>query len=212
MPASAILTDLGAGFASGGALIVAIGAQNAFVLRQGLLREHAAAVALICALADALLIFAGVAGLGALISGSADADQTLNIAKTAGAAFLLAYGAASGLRAARSRTLTPTDHNAKEPSPSKRAVLATCLAFTFLNPHVYLDTVVLLGSLANQRGADGRWLFWAGATTASFTWFFALALGARLLAPLFAKPTAWKILDGLVALLMLALGAGLLVG
>ena len=194
-----------AGFLSGTALIVAIGAQNAFVLRQGLLCEHVLPVVLVCALADVVLICAGIAGLGVVIRA---VPEALLATRIAGCIFLLAYGAKAALRAARgSRAMPEADSRG-----SLRAALLACLGFTFLNPHVYLDTVILLGSLANQHGEDGKWRFGAGATAASFAWFFALGFGARLLTPLFRKPVAWRLLDACVALIMLGLGAHLLIG
>ncbi|MDH5338882.1 MAG: LysE/ArgO family amino acid transporter [Rubrivivax sp.] len=195
--------DLMAGFLSGAALIIAIGAQNAFVLRQGIRREHVLPVALVCAGADALLIAAGIAGLGALIQSM---PVLLDVTRYGGAAFLLAYGVAAARRALHPREMTVSAQD----GATLGAAMGTCLALTFLNPHVYLDTVILLGSLASQRGNDGRWAFGAGAAAASFVWFFALGFGARLLGPLFGKPVAWRALDGLVALVMWGLAAVLL--
>ena len=197
--------DLIAGFLSGAALIIAIGAQNSFVLRQGIRREHVLPIVLVCAGADALLIVAGIAGLGALIESM---PMVLDLARYGGAAFLLAYGLAAARRALQARELRAYSAVAT----SLGAAMSTCLAFTFLNPHVYLDTVVLLGSLASQRGDRGRWVFGGGAAAASFVWFFALGYGARLLGPLFGKPAAWRVLDTLIALIMLGLGTSLLAG
>jgi len=197
--------DLLAGFLSGAALIMAIGAQNSFVLRQGIRREHVLPIVLVCAGADALLIAAGVAGLGALIQSM---PVVLDVARYGGAAFLLAYGLAAALRVSKSHELT-LDSSV---GTALGAAMATCLMFTFLNPHVYLDTVILLGSLASQRGENGCWVFAGGAATASFAWFFALGYGARLLGPLFARPMAWRVLDALIALTMWGLGISLLVG
>lgn len=197
--------DLIAGFLSGAALIIAIGAQNSFVLRQGIRREHVLPVVLVCASADAVLIAAGVAGLGLLIQ---SAPSVLLLARYGGSVFLLAYG----LLAAR-RALQPHPLNVDAGAGvSLGAALSTCLAFTFLNPHVYLDTVILLGALSSQRGDPGRLLFGAGAAAASFVWFFALGYGARLLGPLFSQPLAWRVLDSLIALTMLILGMSLLLG
>ena len=190
--------DYLAGFLSGAALIIAIGAQNAFVLRQGIRREHVLAIVLVCASADALLIGAGIAGLGALIQAQ---PLLLTAARYGGAAFLLAYGLAAARRATCPQQLI-VDAGARVAIGS---AMATCLTFTLLNPHVYLDTVILLGALANQRGAGGRWLFGAGAASASFVWFFALGYGARFLAPLFSRPVAWRVLDTLIALIMCGL-------
>jgi L-lysine exporter family protein LysE/ArgO len=192
-----------AGFATSLSLIVAIGAQNAFVLRQGLRREHVLPVVLTCALSDALLISGGIAGLGAVLTNSPFA---LTIAKYGGAAFLLTYAVVAARRAIRPGAMSPADH-----APAAlRSVVLTCLGFTYLNPHVYLDTVVLLGALANQRGTDGRWLYGAGAVAASFGWFFALGFLARRLGPIFARPQAWQILDGTIALIMTTLALWML--
>jgi L-lysine exporter family protein LysE/ArgO len=193
-----------AGFATSLSLIVAIGAQNAFVLRQGLRREHILPVDLTCAISDALLISGGIAGLGALIESSPTA---LNIAKYGGAAFLFTYAVIAARRAFHPEALSPADH-----APAAlRSVVLTCLGFTYLNPHVYLDTVVLLGSLANQRGTDGRWLYGLGAVAASFGWFFALGFLARKLGPIFARPRAWQFLDGGIALVMATLATWMVI-
>ena len=194
--------DLAAGFASGLALIVAIGSQNAFVLRQGIRREHVLAVVLFCALSDALLIWAGISGAGALVQGN---TLLLSLTRWGGALFLAAYGVQAALRAWRGQQLQLEAGQ----SVTLYAALLTCFGFTFLNPHVYLDTVVLLGTLANQRPEAGRWLFGWGACTASLCWFGALGFGSRWLAPLFQSVTAWRVLDSLIALTMLSL-AGLL--
>ncbi|MET9313496.1 LysE/ArgO family amino acid transporter [Kribbella sp. NPDC003505] len=192
-----------AGFATALSLIVAIGAQNAFVLRQGLRREHVLPVVLTCALSDALLISSGILGLGALLTRN---HLALDIAKFGGAAFLYAYAFLAAKRALRPGSIAPADH-----APAAlRSVVLTCLAFTYLNPHVYLDTVVLLGSLANQRGTDGRWLYGLGAVTASFTWFFSLGFFSRKLSALFARPRAWQLLDSTIALLMTTLATWML--
>lgn len=186
------------GFLASFALIAAIGAQNAFVLRQGIRREHVLPVVAMCTVSDIVLIAAGIAGVGALITAHPNA---VNVAKFGGAAFLIGYGLLAAKRAWRPSALTPSDA-----APARLgAVLITCAALTFLNPHVYLDTVVLLGTLANESG-DGRWLFGVGAVTASAVWFTSLGLGARRLAGLFATPSTWRILDGIIAVMMLALG------
>lgn len=191
------------GFALGGSLIVAIGAQNAFILRQGLLRRHVFVLCFICALSDALLIAAGVAGMGAVISQS----KTLILVVTlGGAVFLGSYAALAFRRAARPAAMVT---GAGE-GLSLKAAIATCLAFTFLNPHVYLDTVLLLGSLSAGFEGGERVAYGAGAMLASFVWFFGLGYGARLLAPVFARPAAWRVLDGLIGLVMTALALGLL--
>ena len=196
-----VATPLLVGFATAISLIAAIGAQNAFVLRQGIRNEHVLPVVTLCAAADLVLILAGIAGVGALITAH---PNLTTIARYGGAAFLICYGLLAARRALRPGTLTPADA-----APAKlSAVVLTCLALTFLNPHVYLDTVVLLGTLANQQDG-GRWLFGAGAATASTVWFFGLGFGARRLAGLFAKPGTWRILDAVIAATMLALGISL---
>lgn len=195
------MTTLLLGFITAISLIAAIGAQNAFVLRQGIRNEHVLPVVALCAVADLVLIVAGVAGVGALVSTH---PQVLTVARYGGAAFLFAYG----LLAAR-RALHPTTLNPAEQGPARLSgVLLTCLALTLLNPHVYLDTVLLLGTLANQQG-DARWLFGAGAGLASVVWFVSLGFGARKLANLFAKPGTWRVLDAVIAVTMFGLGLSL---
>lgn len=200
-----MLTDFIAGYLTSLALIVAIGAQNSFVLRQGLRKEHVLTVVAICALSDALLIVAGIAGVGAFVEAN---PALLQATRLGGAAFLIAYAFAAARRALQTETLEVQPDTA---TPLALAV-STCLAFTFLNPHVYLDTVVLLGSLAQQRSGGGRWVFGAGAVSASISWFFALGYGARLLRPWFAKPIAWRVLDSVIAVTMLGLAVALLMG
>lgn len=196
-----VLSGLGFGLS----LIVAIGAQNAFVLRQGLRREHVFAVVAICALSDAALIAVGVGGLGTLVQ---VAPWLLVVVRIGGAAFLLGYGILAARRALRPSALV-TD----ETGTSTRLwpTVLTVLALTWLNPHVYLDTVVLLGSVAGTHG-DDRWWFAVGAVIASVAWFSALGFGARLLRPLFAKPISWRVLDGVIAVVMTALAVSLVVG
>ena len=189
------------GFLASFTLIAAVGAQNAFVLRQGIRGEHVLAVAAVCTVSDIVLIAAGIAGFGVLISAHPGA---LAMAKFGGAAFLVGYGLLAARRAWRPSALAPS-----EKAPARLLeVLVTCLALTWLNPHVYLDTVVLLGALANEH-RDDRWLFGVGAVTASAVWFFTLGLGARRLAGLFSTPTKWRLLDGLIAVTMIALGVSL---
>jgi L-lysine exporter family protein LysE/ArgO len=191
------------GFLACFALIAAIGAQNAFVLRQGIRREHVLPVVAMCAISDIVLIAAGIAGVGALIGAHPGA---INVAKFGGAAFIVGYGLLAAKRAWQPSALTPSDA-----APARLVeVLMTCAAMTFLNPHVYLDTVVLLGALANEN-PDERWLFGVGAAAASSVWFTGLGLGARRLADLFATPRTWRILDGLIAGTMIALGVSLAV-
>ncbi len=192
-----------AGFALGLSLIVAIGAQNAFVLRQGLRREHVLAVVLICALSDLVLIALGIAGAGALFTRF---PWLVEVVRWVGAVFLAFYGVLAARRALRPKaeSLAESDRVAA----SLWAVVGTCLALTWLNPHVYLDTVVLLGSVGSTYH-EARWFFAVGAGLASILWFSALGFGARLLAPLFARPIAWRILDGLIALIMFGLAVAL---
>lgn len=191
------------GFSLGAGLIVAIGAQNAFVLRQGLVKRHVLPLVLFCALSDALLIAAGSAGFGSLVAAS---PLLLKLAAFGGAAFLAAYG----LRALRNALKPQVLAAAEAETVSLGKALATVAAFTFLNPHVYLDTVVLVGGIAGRYPADERLWFAGGAMTASLAWFAALGYGARLLAPLFARAVAWRILDTLIAAIMLTLAGGLL--
>lgn len=191
------------GFSLGAGLIVAIGAQNAFVLRQGLVKRHVLPLVLFCALSDALLIAAGSAGFGSLVAAS---PLLLKLAAFGGAAFLAAYG----LRALRNALKPQVLAAGAAETVSLGRALATVAAFTFLNPHVYLDTVVLVGGIAGRYPADERLWFAGGAMTASLVWFAALGYGARLLAPLFARAVAWRILDTLIAAIMLTLAGGLL--
>jgi L-lysine exporter family protein LysE/ArgO len=199
-----LLSSLATGFALSASLIVAIGAQNAFVLRQGLAREHAGAVALFCGLSDALLMTAGVLGMGQAIA----AMPVLARAMAAiGAIFLAAYGVRALLRAWRPGALHA---GALAPKRSRAQVLAQAAAFTLLNPHVYLDTVLLVGSIGAQQPAGAlRAAFLVGTCTASCAWFFGLAYGARLLAPWFERPAAWRVLDALIGVTMWALAAWL---
>ena len=199
------LLALVSGLALGLALIVAIGAQNAFVLRQGLRGEHVLPVVVVCAGSDLLLIAAGVAGAGALLD---RAPGAVTVMTWAGVAFLGAYGALAAHRALRPSAALI--EQAATPVATLPTVL-TAAALTWLNPHVYLDTVVLLGAVAAAQG-ELRWVFGAGAAVASVLWFSALGAGARLLRPAFARPSAWRVLDGLVAVVMLVLAVGLVRG
>jgi L-lysine exporter family protein LysE/ArgO len=216
MEFSALAAGLGLGFS----LIVAIGAQNVFVLRQGIRREHVLLVAAICALSDAVLIVAGVGGMGAALQA---APWLVGVARWAGAAFLVGYAVLAARRALRGtetglvvdvgdsvpiRRVGRETAVAAPPRPAVLTVVLTCLALTWLNPHVYLDTVVLLGSVGATHG-DQRWTFALGAALASIAWFFALAYGARLLGRVLARPRAWRILDGIVAVIMLAIAVSL---
>jgi L-lysine exporter family protein LysE/ArgO len=173
------------------------------VLRQGILRQHVLPLVLFCALSDALLILAGIGGAGLLIR---DNHTLLTLTRYGGALFLLAYGLLAARRAWQGASM-PVDTGG---TATLAAALAACFAFTFLNPHVYLDTVVLLGAIANQRPDPQRWIFGAGAMSASLCWFAALGFGARFLAPLFATARAWRVLDALIALTMCSLAAMLL--
>ena len=192
------------GLALGLGLIVAIGAQNAFVLRQGLRLEHVTAVVAVCAVSDLALIAAGVLGAGAALS---RVPWLIPAVCFGGAAFLLSYGFLAARRALRPGSLLPDPTGART---GPAVTVATCLALTWLNPHVYLDTVVLLGSTSATFG-ERRWEFAAGAGVASLLWFAGLGYGARLLRPVFARPTAWRVLDGVIALIMVGLGVSLVV-
>lgn len=194
------------GFGLGASLIIAIGAQNAFVLRLGLQRRYVFLAAAFCALADLALIAAGVFGLGTLIQGQ---PWFLTLMTWGGAAFLTWYGAKAARRAWRPGSLEAQD--GEKPLPMA-AVTATLAAFTFLNPHVYLDTVVLLGGLGARHPVAERPWFVLGASLASIFWFFGLAYGARLLTPWFRKPVTWRLLDGLIAAFLFVLAAGLVLG
>jgi L-lysine exporter family protein LysE/ArgO len=193
-----------AGLGLGLSLIVAIGAQNAFVLRQGLRLEHVAAVVAVCFLSDVLLIAAGVGGAGALIT---RVPEVVRVVCFAGAAFLFGYGSMAARRALRPAALLPDAAGARA---GLAATVTSCLALTWLNPHVYLDTVVLLGSLASTYG-DRRWWFGVGAAVGSAIWFTGLGYGARLLRPVFARPAAWRVLDAVIAVVMGALAVSLVV-
>lgn len=190
-----------AGFALGFSLILAIGAQNAFVLRQGVRRKHVLPVVLVCALSDATLIAAGVAGFGALAEAVPGLEFWMRVF---GAAFLVWYGAKTFYSAWKGGASLSAGGEAQ----SLRSAVLTCLALTWLNPHVYLDTVVLLGAVSAQY--DDKLGFAAGAMTASFVFFFSLGYGARALAPLFARPFSWRILDVLVGVVMWAIAAKLI--
>jgi L-lysine exporter family protein LysE/ArgO len=179
------------GFVLGLSLIVAIGAQNAFVLRQGLRREQVGSIVLFCAASDALLMAAGVLGLARVLA-------------LAGAAFLVVYGVRALRRAGTSQSLQAC---ADGGGLSRGAALAQAAAFTLLNPHVYLDTVLLVGSIGAQQSPALQPWFIGGASTASLSWFAALGFGARWLAPWFARPRAWQVLDGLIGITMLVLSA-----
>jgi L-lysine exporter family protein LysE/ArgO len=196
------------GFAASLTLIVAIGAQNAYLLRLGVEGRGRILiiVILICAFSDAVLIAAGVAGIGAVLEA---APAAIDVVRILGAVFLISYGVLAARRALNPQAMTLDESPA---DASMKAIVLTTLAFTWLNPHVYLDTVMLLGSVANQQHGADRWWWALGAASASFAWFFLLGYGARLLKPLFARPGAWRVLDALIAVIMTGLGAGLIIG
>jgi L-lysine exporter family protein LysE/ArgO len=193
------LTAALAGFIAGAGLIVAIGSQNAFVLRQGLLQRNVGLVVVTCALSDIVLINCGVTGVGALVR---EWPGLLQALRFGGAGFLAIYGLMAARRAWRgSASLTP----GTEGERSAWLVLLACLAFTFLNPHVYLDTMILLGGLSTQYPGHTQWAFAGGACLASVSWFSTLGYGSRLLLPVFRSPLAWRLLDAFVAVFMLSL-------
>lgn len=197
-------TAFPAGFLLGFSLILAIGAQNAFVLRQGLRRAHVFWICLLCAVSDVILIMAGVAGIGVITE---EVPVLGQVFLWGGVAFLVGYGLLA-LRSALRGGAAMDLHG--ETTQSLSAAIATCFAFTWLNPHVYLD-VVMIGSLA-ATWEDARWVFGAGVATASVIFFFVLGYGARLLAPVFARPAAWRGLDTVVGLTMLVIASGLVLG
>ncbi len=182
------------GFFSGLTLIVAIGAQNAFVIKQGLRREHVLLIVLICSISDALLIFLGSAGLGQLIQ---SIPELLEVVRWFGVVYLIWFGVKSFKSAFTNQSLSAAEGQLS----SKRMVVTTMLALTFLNPHVYLDTVILLGSIANQF-ENQRWLFSTGAALGSFVWFFSIGYGAKAASRFMSKPIFWKVLDLIIAAIM----------
>ena len=200
MPISAFTT----GFALSATLIIAIGAQNAFVLRQGLRREHVLIIVAFCALADLLLIGAGVAGVARVLGEAPHLTLALTVA---GTLFLAWYGIRALARARKASSLSVEDGTSRI---SVRNAVAQAAGFTFLNPHVYLDTVLLMGSIGASQPADLRFWFVGGAAAASGAWFTTLGFGARLLKPVFRTPRAWQVLDTLIGLTMLALAVSLL--
>jgi len=203
VPASAALAATASGFTLGLSLIVAIGAQNAFVLRQGLRREHVLPIVVMCALSDIVLMVLSILGTGAVLDAL---PWILTVVRLAGAVFLAVYGVLAARRALRPSGGVLTADAAPDATSRRRSLLAavgTCLAVTWLNPHVYLD-LALVGTLANGHG-DARWFFGAGMGAGSVLWFTTLGFGARVLAPVFARPLAWRILDGAIAVVMLTL-------
>lgn len=191
------------GIGIGGGLIVAIGAQNAFVLSQGVRRNFPLQTAIVCSLCDAMLILVGVTGVGSLVATNPMLTQ---VATWTGALFLIWYGGRSFRSVMQGGSLDAS----VEVIPSRRKLLLTTLALTLLNPHVYLDTIVMIGGFSGQLSEAERYLFGAGAMTASVAWFFSLSLGAGLLAPIFRKPIAWRCLDGFVCLTMWGIALSLL--
>ena len=200
-----MLLDALTGLVTGLSLIVAIGAQNAFVLRQGLHGVHVGVVVAICAVSDLALILVGVSGIGVVLERAPAAVTTV---RWLGVAFLTWYGVTALLRARRSGALRGDGGG---PAGRRTAVL-TALALTWLNPHVYLDTVLLLGTIASQHGGAGRWWFGAGAVAGSIVWFTGLGYGARRLAGLLRRPRAWRVLDVLIGFTMLGIATSLAVG
>lgn len=192
-----------AGLTLGLSLIVAIGAQNAFVLRQGIRREHVLVIVAICALSDITLMVLSIAGTGLVLDA---VPWLMTVVRVGGALFLAGYGVLAARRALRPQAEALTVDGDADALPARRSLVtavATCLAVTWLNPHVYLD-LAIVGSLANSHG-DARWFFGAGMGAGSVLWFAALGFGARMLAPVFARPLAWRILDGAIAVVMLTL-------
>lgn len=194
------------GFGISAALIMAIGAQNAHVLRQGLRREHVAMTIAVCAVCDAALIIVGIAGLGSLFSANPD---WMTIARYAGAAFLGWYGLRA-LRSALRGSSMEVDARHTRRGLTRRQALLAAIGFSLLNPHAYLDTVVLIGSIGSQQAEAVRPIFAAGAVTASFVWFILLGYGARVLTPIFSRPVAWRVLDALVAAMLWTIAASLI--
>jgi L-lysine exporter family protein LysE/ArgO len=190
------------GLLTGLALIVAVGAQNAFLLRQGIRGEHVLPIVLTCLVSDIVAITLGVAGLGVVLERW---PAVLPVAQVLGGAYLIAFGVHAAMRAWRPAKLEAGDGVTMT---TGRAVLLT-LALTWLNPHFYLDAVLMLGTVANSFGTD-RWWFLAGTLVASVLWFFGLGYGARLLRGLFARPTAWRVLDSAIAVIMGGLGVVLI--
>jgi L-lysine exporter family protein LysE/ArgO len=187
-------------------LIVAIGAQNTFLLRQGIARSHVTLLVLICWLSDVSLVMVGVSGLGAVVE---QIPVAMTVIRACGALVLFGYAALAFRRAVRGETL---DVDPGAAPRSRGSVVATCLAITWLNPHVYLDTVLMIGGVANAHGSPDRWWFALGTLIGSIAWFAALGYGARLLRPLFRRPRAWRILDTAIALIMVGTGVRLALG
>lgn len=200
-----MITPLLIGIGSGLSLIVAIGAQNAFVLQQGLRRQHVLPVVLFCATCDAVLELAGVAGIGFIVE---RAPLVLEILRWGGVLFLIWYAIFSFRRALKPGVLLAAD----DAQPSLGRTMAACAAITLLNPHVYLDTMVLMGSIGNTQGEPEKWWFLVGGMLASFGWFFVLGFGAKVLSRFFATPRAWQVVDTIVGITMLVIAARLAFG
>jgi L-lysine exporter family protein LysE/ArgO len=197
-----VLDAFVAGLLTGLSLIVAIGAQNAFVLRQGLLRQYVGPVVAICSVSDLVLIAAGVAGIGVVVQ---HAPTALTVVRWLGVAFLTAYGVRSLWRSRHAGALAASTDGEQR----LRGAVLQATALTWLNPHVYLDTVLLLGSIAAHHGPTGKWWFAAGAGAGSVLWFSSLGYGARLLSPVLMRPRAWQVLDVVIGLTMLAIAFSL---
>lgn len=191
------------GIGTGGGLIIAIGAQNAFVLSQGVKKNHVLTIALICSICDMLLITIGITGVGSAIASN---SRLTEFATLGGSLFLFWYGTRSFISAYKGGFLETGDTTSK----SFKGAVAATLAVTFLNPHIYLDTIILMGSISAKFHGTGRYIFGAGAITASFIWFFSLSLGGKALAPFFQKKIAWKILDTLVGITMWVIAISLI--
>ncbi|HCS57959.1 MAG TPA: amino acid transporter [Gordonia polyisoprenivorans] len=199
---NAFLLPALAGLLTGAGLIIAIGPQNIFVLQQGVRRVHVAPVVAVCAISDVVLITAGVAGLGALVSAH---PSVVTAAKYLGGAYVIVLGLMAARSCLRSREAI-VDNAGEVTTASRWVAIGTALALTWLNPHVYLDTVLTMGAIANSHG-NGKWAFAIGACCASLIWFSLLGGGGRRMAPIFAKPVAWRILDAVVAVVMIGMGA-----
>lgn len=197
------MTTVAAGFGLGLSLIVAIGAQNSYLLRQAIGRDRAGTVAALCIASDVILILLGIGGVGVIIE---RAPVIIDVLRWGGAAFLIGYGVLAARRALGPEQRLDVDSAA--PTSAARVIMTT-MALTWLNPHVYLDTVLMLGTIANTHGAAGRWFFGVGALTASVVWFLLLTFAGRLLQPFFARPLTWRILDGGIAMIMIGLAIGL---
>lgn len=206
---AATLEPFLSGLALGASLIIAIGAQNAFVLRRGIARDHVGATVAVCVLCDWLLIAAGALGFGVLVTAY---PAVTGFAAWGGGVFLLYYGARSFHAAAHPGALSAEQDGSRATQSTMRATIAATLAVSLLNPHVYLDTVVLLGGVAAQHQGASKFAFVAGAWVSSLAWFSGLGFGARLLAPVFSRPRTWRLLDFGIGVVMWAIAYGLIAG